>query len=300
MEKIVPIELEGKRVDQVLSLLAGISRSQAAYLCHQKLVYLNGRPVAKSQILKGGEILKIEDREQPASSEPPMDLPIIYQDDDLIVVDKPVGMAAHPATGWQGPTVVGALLRQGYKLDTSGDPQRSGIVHRLDVGTTGLMVVARNESSYQSLKTLFANREVEKIYHTVVQGYLPYESGTIDAPVGRHPKATFKMAVVNGGRNAVTHYHLLRKLREASLLQIHLETGRTHQIRVHMQALKHPVLGDPIYGGNPKKAAELGLSRQWLHAYKLSFIHPLKAEKISFKAPYPEDLQYSLERLEIS
>lgn len=298
IEKIVPVDYQGKRTDQVISLLFEISRSKAANLCAKKQVLINGDPIAKSHIVTGGEKIIITQLEESSLiAEPPADLPIIYQDEAIIIVNKPVGVAAHPAVGWKGPTVVGILAAQGCRPVTSGDPQRCGIVHRLDVGTTGLMVVAREETAYQSLKTQFAQREVKKIYHTIVQGYLPYETGTIDAPVGRHPKASFKMAVVNGGRNAITHYRLLRKLREASLLEIQLETGRTHQIRVHMQALKHPVLGDPIYGANPKKAAELDLKRQWLHAYQLSFRHPLKETELSFTAPYPEDLKNALEKL---
>lgn len=301
MEKIVVPELTGKRVDQVVSIIMGISRSKAAALCGKSLVKVNGIPVVKSQIINSGDCILIDIFEESGVLlKTPADLPLLYQDEDLFVINKPVGMAAHPAVGWKGPTVVGALLAQGYTLDTSGDLERRGIVHRLDVGTTGLMVVARNENSYQILKSQFANREVEKIYHTVVQGYLPYENGIIDAPLGRHPKASFKMAVVSKGRNALTHYRVLRKLREASLLEVRLETGRTHQIRVHMQALKHPVLGDPIYGSNPKKAAELGLERQWLHAIKLGFKHPRNGEKVSFTTPYPQDLEDSLQQLEIS
>ena len=233
----------------------------------------------------------------PQSLETPAPLPILYQDADIVVVNKPVGMAAHSAPGWEGPTVVGALLAAGAEIVTSGPIERKGIVHRLDVGTSGAMVVAKSELAYGRLQDDFRERRVEKIYHALVQGYLDPPAGTIDAPIGRHPSRDFKMAVVAGGRPAITHYRTLECLPGASLLEVQLETGRTHQIRVHMEAIGHGIVGDPIYGANPRLAQELGLTRQWLHAVTLGFTHPVTGEQMSFGAPLTADLEDTLTRL---
>ncbi|MBC7761631.1 MAG: RluA family pseudouridine synthase, partial [Candidatus Saccharibacteria bacterium] len=225
------------------------------------------------------------------------DLGIVYDDDDIVVVDKPVGVAAHPSVGWTGPTVLGALAGAGFRVSTSGASERAGIVHRLDAGTSGLMVVAKSERAYTELKRQFHDREVDKIYHAVVQGHPDPLSGTIDAPIGRHPSSSWKFAVTSDGKNSVTHYETLEAFPSASLLEVHLETGRTHQIRVHMAAQRHPCVGDAMYGADPTISARLGLTRQWLHAKQLGFTHPGTQERVLFTSEYPADLQHALDVL---
>jgi len=224
-------------------------------------------------------------------------LTILYRDADIAVVDKPAGVAAHPSPGWTGPTVLGALAGMGIRTSTSGAEERRGIVHRLDVGTTGVMVVALSERAYTVLKDAFRDRTVDKIYHAVVQGHPDPSSGTIDAPIGRHPSSDWKFAVVAGGRESITHYETIEAFPSASLLQIHLETGRTHQIRVHFAATRHPCVGDRTYGADPTLAARLGLTRQWLHARTLAFAHPEDGRRVEFTSPYPADLAHALEVL---
>jgi 23S rRNA pseudouridine1911/1915/1917 synthase len=222
---------------------------------------------------------------------------IIHDDDDLVVVDKPVGVAAHPSVGWTGPTVIGGLAAAGYRISTSGSAERQGIVHRLDVGTSGLMVVAKSERAYTVLKRAFKERTVDKTYHALVQGLPDPVRGTIDAPIGRHPGHDYKFAVLSDGKPSITHYEVLEAFRSASLVEVHLETGRTHQIRVHFSALRHPCAGDLTYGADPKLAAALGLTRQWLHAKKLGFHHPGTGEWVEYESEYPQDLAYALQAL---
>jgi 23S rRNA pseudouridine1911/1915/1917 synthase len=222
---------------------------------------------------------------------------VVLDDDDVVVVDKPVGVAAHPSPGWAGPTVVGGLAAAGYRISTSGAAERQGVVHRLDVGTSGLMAVAKSERAYTSLKDQFRERTVDKTYHALVQGHPDPSSGTVDAPVGRHPTHSYRWAVVADGKPSVTHYDTLEAFPAATLLEIHLETGRTHQIRVHMSALRHPCVGDLTYGADPVLAERLGLHRQWLHAHRLAFEHPGTGERVEVSSEYPEDLATALHRL---
>jgi 23S rRNA pseudouridine1911/1915/1917 synthase len=182
-------------------------------------------------------------------------------------------------------------------VTTSGAQERQGIVQRLDVGTSGLMMVAKTELAYSRLKQMFRDRKVHKVYHAIIQGHPDPFEGTIDAPIGRHPKAEFKFAVMNEGKPSVTHYKLIEAFPAASLVEIVLETGRTHQIRVHFSAFKHPLVGDTMYGADPKLAARLGITRQWLHAMKLSFIHPISEEPVEFDSTYPNELITVLEQL---
>jgi 23S rRNA pseudouridine1911/1915/1917 synthase len=222
-------------------------------------------------------------------------LVIVYQDDDLVVVDKPVGVAAHPSPGWTGPTVLAGLAAAGVVVATSGAAERQGIVQRLDVGTSGLMVVAKSEPAYAQLKRAFRDRTVDKTYHALVQGHPDPSRGTIDAPVGRHPVHDYRWAVVAEGKPSVTHYETIEAFAAASLMEIHLETGRTHQIRVHFSALRHPCVGDLTYGADPTLSARLGLERQWLHAVRLAFTHPLTRERVTFESSYPADLAHALD-----
>lgn len=289
---------QGKRLDQVLAAELGISRSLVAKLIKQNEVKVNGVVSRKSAEVFGGDQVEVLlPDESPKSLETPAPLPIVYQDENIVVVNKPVGMAAHPAPSWEGPTVMGALLAAGQEIVTSGPVERKGIVHRLDVGTSGAMVVAKSQLAYDRLQDEFRERRVKKTYQALVQGYLDPAEGTIDAPIGRHPSRDFKMAVVAGGRPAITHYRTLESLPRATLVEVQLETGRTHQIRVHMQAIGHAIVGDPIYGANPLLAKELGLTRQWLHAVSLEFTHPVSGEPVSFEAPLAADLEDALTRL---
>ena len=295
----VPDGLAGERVDAGLSRLLGLSRSAVAELAESGAVLLDGHEVGKSHRLQPGGWLEVRlpDPAAPVTvvAEPVPGMRVVHDDDDLVVVDKPVGVAAHPSPGWTGPTVVGGLTAAGYRIATSGAAERQGVVHRLDVGTSGLMVVAKSEYAYSRLKQAFRERTVDKVYHALVQGLPDPLTGTIDAPIGRHPTADYKWAVVAGGKASITHYEVLEAFRAASLVEVHLETGRTHQIRVHFAALHHPCVGDLTYGADPVLAARLGLVRQWLHAVRLAFTHPGTEEWVEFTSPYPEDLDRALE-----
>ncbi len=206
-------------------------------------------------------------------------------------------MAAHATVGWTGPSVLGGLAAAGFRITTSGIHERQGIVHRLDVGTSGVMVVAISERAYTVLKRAFKQRTVDKRYHALVQGHPDPSSGTIDAPIGRHRGHDWKFAVTRNGRHSITHYDTIEAFVAASLLDIHLETGRTHQIRVHFAALHHPCVGDLTYGADPTLAKKLGLERQWLHARSLAFAHPADGRSMEITSPYPPDLQHALDLL---
>jgi 23S rRNA pseudouridine1911/1915/1917 synthase len=302
-ERLLPVPdgLAGERLDIALTRLLGLSRSKAADLVADGAVLVDGRPGAKSDRLLAGSMLTVDLREPQAAvevvPEPVPGMRVLFDDDDVVVVDKPVGVAAHPSPGWSGPTVIGGLAAAGYRVSTSGAAERQGIVHRLDVGTSGVMAVAKSERAYTSLKRQFKERTVDKVYHAVVQGLCDPLSGTIDAPIDRHPQHDYKWAVVTGGKPSVTHYDTLEAFPHASLVEVHLETGRTHQIRVHMAALRHPCVGDLTYGADPGLAKKLGLTRQWLHAVRLSFDHPGSGERITVESGYPPDLQTALDRL---
>jgi 23S rRNA pseudouridine1911/1915/1917 synthase len=296
----VPDGLAGERLDAGLSRLLGLSRSTIADLADAGRVRLDGREVPKSERLRPGSWLEVELPEAAAPAPDPEPVPglvVVHDDDDLVVVDKPVGVAAHPSPGWTGPTVVGGMAAAGYRIATSGAAERQGVVHRLDVGTSGIMVVAKTEYAYSRLKQAFRDRTVDKTYHALVQGHPDPLVGTIDAPIGRHPTADWKWAVVAGGKPSVTHYEVLEAFRAACLVEVHLETGRTHQIRVHFAALRHPCVGDLTYGADPRLAEQLGLQRQWLHAVRLGFTHPGTDAWIEFTSSYPEDLAAALERI---
>ena len=297
----VPDGLEGERLDAALSRLFGLSRTRGADLVTQGLVRVDGSTAVKSDRVRAGAWLEVElPDERPTvtiDTEPVPGLRVVHDDDDVVVVDKPVGVAAHPSPGWSGPTVVGGLAAAGYTIATSGAAERQGIVHRLDVGTSGLMVVAKSEHAYSVLKRAFRERTVDKVYHAVVQGHPDPLRGTIDAPIGRHPVHDYRWAVVEGGKPSVTHYEVIEAFPAASLVEIHLETGRTHQIRVHFSALRHPCVGDLTYGADPTLSARLGLTRQWLHAVRLGFEHPGTGEWFEVSSEYPADLEAALERL---
>jgi len=298
----VPEGLDGERLDAALARMFGFSRSGAAELIAAGDVLVDGRPAAKSDRVMAGAELAVTlppppGDATPVTAEPVPGLGILYEDDDIVVVDKPRGVAAHPTPGWTGPTVTGGLLGAGHRVSTSGAAERQGIVHRLDANTTGVMVVAKSEPAYSALKQAFRDRTVSKTYHALIQGHPDPLRGTVDAPIGRHPSGDGRFAVTADGRPSVTHYDTMEAFRAASLLSVGLETGRTHQIRVHMAALRHPCCGDLLYGADPVLAARLGLTRQWLHAVRLSFEHPSTGREVTFESRYPDDLAHALDVL---
>lgn len=302
-ELVAGSDVAGERLDVALSKLLNQSRNSTALLIDRDLIQINGKAVTRSYKVQAGDRITIAELVS-SDAEPQIiaqnfdvDIPIIYADADLIVINKPTGVAAHPSVGWLGPDVVGRLQQLGHQISTSGAAERQGIVQRLDVGTSGLMVIAKSENAYSNLKQQFRDRSVEKIYLTMVQGYPDPASGTIDAPIGRHPGSDYRFAVVAGGRPSITHYDTLEMFRFASLLRVELETGRTHQIRVHMAAIRHPCVGDLTYGADPTLAKRLKLTRQWLHAAELRFTHPGTGERLAFEIEPAEDLKLAQQML---
>ena len=300
---VIPAGLDGERVDSGISRLLGLSRTRAAELLTEGGITLarNGARLSKSDRLATDMVIDVlipePAQELGITPQAIPDLAIVFQDDHFVVVDKPAGVAAHPSLGWSGANVLSGLAALGVSITTSGAAERRGIVQRLDVGTSGLMVVAKSEIAYSRLKDAFRQRTVTKIYHALVQGHPDPSRGTVDAPIGRHPKDDWRFTVMEGGRESITHYETVEAFPAASLLEIHLETGRTHQIRVHMSALRHPCVGDITYGADPTLADRLSLTRQWLHACELEFEHPLNGELVHFTSPYPADLEEGLARL---
>ena len=296
----VPDGLDGLRLDVALSRMLGLSRTAAAELVDAGSVTVDGTAAPRSTRVTGGSLLEVTLPEPQAAPAPPQPVPglvVLHEDADIVVVDKPIGVAVHPSPGWTGPTVVQGLAAMGYRIATSGAAERQGVVHRLDAGTTGVMVLATSERAYSALKRAFKERTVDKRYSALVQGHPDPSRGTIDAPIARHPGADYKFAVVAGGRPSVTHYETVEAFRAATLLDVKLETGRTHQIRVHMAAVRHPCVGDLTYGADPVLARRLGLTRQWLHARELSFEHPGAGATVRYTSPFPGDLQHALDVL---
>lgn len=289
----------GLRIDSFLSANLEISRTKVASDIDAGAVLVNGKIASKSYRLNLSDEIDYKPIEKTIvdPKDQVIDIKVLYSDDDIVVVDKPFGVAAHASPGWEGPTVTASIAAKGHQISTSGVPERQGIVQRLDVGTSGVMVVAKSDFAYENLKESFRTRTVKKVYHALVQGHPDPSSGTIDAPISRHPQENYKYAIVQGGRESITHYETLEAFPYASLLKIELETGRTHQIRVHMSAIKHPCVGDPMYGADPKLAEKLGLTRQWLHATSLTFKHPRTGAEVTFDSPYPQDLASRLKRV---
>ncbi|CAB4870025.1 MAG: RluA family pseudouridine synthase [Actinobacteria bacterium] len=296
----VPDGLVGNRVDVAVAKLMGFSRTFAGEVIERGGVEVDGRVATKSDRLSADVLLSIvwdDPREPEIVPVVIADMQIVYDDADIVIVSKPPFLAAHPSLGWEGDTVLGALAGAGYRIATSGPPERQGIVHRLDVGTSGLMIVAKSEVAYSVMKRKFKDREVFKEYHALVQGEMVPPAGTIDAPIGRHPGSAWKFAVTHDGRNAITHFDTLANYSTATLLSVGLETGRTHQIRVHMAAQRHPLVGDSLYGADPTFAKRLELTRQWLHAVRLRFNHPTTGDELEITSDYAPDLAHSLELL---
>ena len=294
----VPEGVAGERIDSALTRVLGLSRTAVVKLLEDGDITTGGKAMPKSDRVTAGQVIDVlmpaSVNTDPIPLTPLEGLTIVYDDQDIVVIDKPIGCAAHPSPGWTGPTVVGALMAAGYSVSTSGPAERQGIVHRLDVGTSGLMIVAKSDKAFHVLKDAFRNRTVEKIYHAMVQGHLDPTTGTIDAPIDRHPKEDHRFAVVATGKESITHYEVIEFYRGVSMVKVELETGRTHQIRVHFSALHHPLVGDTTYGADPVLAKSLQMARPWLHASQLRFAHPVTGQALDFHAPYPPDLTRSL------
>ena len=297
----VPPDMAGLRADAGIAKMLGMSRTQIAELIQAGSVLQNGNPMGKSDRLVADTLLEIQLTETRASIEVTAEdveaLSVVFQDDHMVVIDKPTGVVSHPSQGFVGPSVPGVLLARGIQLTTSGAQERQGIVQRLDVGTSGLMVLAKSEAAYSNLKQAFRDRVVKKTYHALVQGHPDPSNGTIDTPIARSAKHDYKFTISAEGKPAVTHYETLELLPAAALVKVGLETGRTHQIRVHFAHFRHPLVGDPLYGADPKLASALNLNRQWLHAKKLGFDHPISGEFVEFESDYPVDLEIALNRL---
>ena len=294
----VPEGVEGERIDSALTRVLGLSRTSVVKLLDDGDIKSDGRAMQKSDRVTAGQVIEVllpaPLNQDPIPLTPLEGLTVVYNDDDIVVIDKPVGCAAHPSPGWMGPTVVGALMAAGYTISTSGPAERAGVVHRLDAGTSGLMIIAKTDTAYLKLKEMFRDHDVEKTYHALVQGHMDPSSGTIDAPIDRHPKEDHRFAVVATGKESITHYEVIEYYRSVSLVKVELETGRTHQIRVHFSALNHPLVGDTTYGADPVLGKKMKMSRPWLHALELRFNHPITGVPLELVAPYPPDLQASL------
>lgn len=290
-----PDALVGRRIDVALSKMLGISRAKAGELIDSGQARLLGREISKSTGLREGDLIDLDLEEPPEQVEQiAEDMSIAYEDEDIVVVDKPVGVAAHASVGWTGPTVLGSLLERGVHITSYGAAGRQGIVSRLDVGTSGLMLVCKSELAYKEMRRQFSEHEVVKTYHALVQGNLREDKATIDAPIGRAKVSDFRFTVTPAGKAAVTHWDVLERFGEATLVSVNLETGRTHQIRVHFSSIGHPLVGDHMYGANPQLAQRLGLERQWLHAMRLEFRHPRTHLWTRVDSSYPADLQQAL------
>ena len=294
----VPEGVEGERIDSALTRVLGLSRTAIVKLLDDGDIKSGGIAMQKSDRVLSGQVIEVllpaPVNQDPIPLTPLEGLTVVYNDDDIVVIDKPVGCAAHPSPGWMGPTVVGALMAAGYTISTSGPAERAGVVHRLDAGTTGLMIIAKTDAAYLKLKEMFRNHEVEKTYHALVQGHMDPATGTIDAPIDRHPKEDHRFAVVATGKESITHYEVIEYYRSVSLVKVELETGRTHQIRVHFSALSHPLVGDTTYGADPVLGKKMKMSRPWLHALELRFNHPTQGTPLTLHAPYPPDLTATL------
>ena len=295
---IVEAAEEGSRLDAFLAERTGASRAWAQKLIVRQMVSVNGSPADKSDIIKKTDKVTVNFPEPEPSGLEPEDIPIkiLYEDDDLIVLSKPPGLVVHPAPGHLSGTLVNALLAHTKGLSGAGGTNRPGIVHRLDRDTSGLMIVAKTDEAHRGLAAALKKREIRKTYTALAEGSMPDEEGEIVAPVGRHLRDRKKMAISIGrGRDAVTRWRVLERFEGYTLIEVSLITGRTHQIRVHLQHIGHPVAGDPVYDRGAGKS--LHLSRQFLHASGLSFKHPVTGREMVFKDELPSDLREALKAL---
>ena len=290
---VVPEAAAGERLDRFVAALPGVgSRAAAERLLAARAVLVDGVPRAKSHRLEGGEEVLVEHAQEAPPSRPAPELEIAYEDEHLLVVDKQAGVVVHPGAGHASGTLVQALAGRA----AGGDPERPGIVHRLDRDTSGLMVVARTEAAYEGLRGLVKRRAVEREYLALVRGRPRSRTGRIEAPIGRDRRDPTRRSLDSDSpKDAVTHFEVVELLPAHALLRVRLETGRTHQIRVHLAAIGLPVAGDPVYG-----APEPGLRRQFLHAARLAFVHPVTGEAVDVASPLPSDLEQALERARAS
>lgn len=306
----VTSQFAGCRFDVCLSKLMGVSRANAISLIDSGKAKILNRKSQKSSILQESYVIVVNkeddcacdcasarDSSSNAQSKPSIcDLEIVYNDDDVVVINKPVAMASHAAKGWNGPTVPESLEAAGIRINTTlCDESRKGIVSRLDVGTSGLMLVCKTDFAYEKMKQQFASHSVSKTYTALVQGNLEQNKATIEAPIGRSKVSDFRFTVTKNGKPAVTHWDVLERFGIATLVSVNLETGRTHQIRVHFSSIGHPLVADKMYGANPKLAEKLELQRQWLHSTKLEFKHPRTGKLVKLESEYPLDLQHALQ-----
>lgn len=284
------------RVDSYLAFITEYTRSQIQKWIKNGALMVNGNQAKANTPIKNGDVLKLTIPETEQMNVIPQDIPIdiIYEDEDICVINKPKGLVVHPAPGNPDGTLVNALLFHFSNLSSIGGSTRPGIVHRIDKDTSGLLVVAKNDFAHERLAKQFADHSAHRTYLCLVHGNLKEDFGTINAPIGRHPTDRKKMAVVQDGRNAVTHWKVIARYGEMTFLRVSLETGRTHQIRVHMAYIKHPIVGDPLYG---TKAPKLGLDSQALHGYRLDLCHPVTEKTMTFFASIPEDMTTALKRL---
>jgi 23S rRNA pseudouridine1911/1915/1917 synthase len=295
----VPGSLGGERVDKAVALLTGLARSEVNLLVEAGAIRVDGRPVAsRSRKLVAGEDLEVDVPDPPDRSlvaDASVDVPVVYDDEHVIVVDKPAGLVVHPGAGTPNGTMVhGLLARYPALAGVGGDEARPGIVHRLDAGTSGLLVVARTDEAFDDLVAQLSARTVERRYRALVHGTVAPPAGLIDGPLGRNPRDPTRFAIVAGGKEARTRYEVLDRQPGSrsggegatTLVSCRLESGRTHQIRVHLAAIGHPVVGDVAYGGH----LDLGLARPYLHAFQLAFDHPATGERVAFESPLPTDL----------
>jgi 23S rRNA pseudouridine1911/1915/1917 synthase len=301
MKEVVPRALDGERVDRVVAFLTGLPRSEVADLVAGGRVRLDGSAVeTRSRRVAEGDVVEVDvpdASDDRLIADPSVDVPVVYVDDQVIVVDKPAGLVVHPGAGQRDGTLVHGLLHQFPDLAGVGDPQRPGIVHRLDKGTSGLMVVARTSGALADLTSQLKARDVERRYLALVVGEVAEGRGVVDAPVGRSARQPTRMAVTARGRAARTRYEVLERYTEpvsATLVECRLETGRTHQVRVHLAAIGHPVAGDSRYG----RGDALAMKRPFLHAHELAFDHPTDGTRRRFQSSLPADLEQVLERLD--
>lgn len=289
-------ELAGKRLDVVVAEALGVSRVRAGDLVRSGAVSVDARSSRKSHRVTPGEVIEVSevDEEQP---EPPSGVVVRHEDDHVLVVDKPAGVVVHAAPGLREGTLVDALVAAGHALADLPGPDRPGIVHRLDRDVSGLLVVAKTDEAYGALSEAMARREIERTYLALATGRPSIDRGKIDAPVGRNPRHPTRMATLPDGRPAVTWFRVLESFDEASLLEVRLETGRTHQIRTHLEAIGHPIVGDTTYGRDRSLARKLGLSRPFLHAHRLAFAHPVTSERVEVTSELPRELADVLAKL---
>lgn len=291
----VTIDHVGVRLDHFLVEILDYSRSRITTLIKEQHIKVNNQSVKPGFLLHLDDEITLDEPEVESLDLTPvnLDLDIVYEDDDLLVVNKPQGLVVHPASSYKEATLVHGLLHQMDNLSQINGVERPGILHRIDKDTSGLLLVAKSDHAHRVLAKDLSNHEIKRKYYALVYGHFKLKKGRIDAPIGRHPKNRLKNAVVADGRHAVTHFEVIESFEKYSLLSCELQTGRTHQIRVHLSYINHPIVGDPVYGPQPP----IGKKGQFLHAYRLSFVHPTTKKTMTFEAPLPESFKSFIDSL---